>query len=729
MLLQKEPDMNLFYIHFKNVLLLLTACLFCRYAYTQTHFNQPVINKYSSITKVFNINPEDADSIEITNPEHFKSGDFVLFIVMKGSEIYTPYELPTSPSFWGKISKINNTGVYSIHNVIKAESDIIILTGTIPGNPFKTGEVAQLVHIPVVQTAILDTILTCKPWDHLTGTGGVLVLMATRKIIMNKHIDVSGKGFRGADPAGDYFTGECSAATELFYTIDAANSAGLKGEGIVYEGFPYKRGYWYVSNAGGGGNGKYSGGGGGGNRGPGGWAGKEVETCSPVENYGGSGRHIPSDFFTNEGEFQNRLFMGGGGGTSTQNPDSSRFATPGGNGGGIVILITDTLQISSADTIFAGGESVIDTATAGAGGGGAGGTVVLDVIHYQGNLYIDVRGGNGGHTNAPQKTGPGGFGGGGFIWFSGNELPLNVKIDTANGKSGVWIPDNSHYGAITSSQISGNMLGNLLLPLKGTLFNCLDDKIIWCDTGIIENLPASTPRGGTGNYTFLWLQSTDKMNWDVADGVHDLIDYHPAARYDTMHYLRIVESGTVSDTSNILTIIHLLPIDNNIIVGGGIACENESVDPITQGILPLSGGTGYFEYLWEILSPEGYIPAPGANNNPNYISQPLSENTIYRRMVKSDNCYSYSNTVEYEIKSNPKIVGSPVSDTIHTGDSTTFHVLATGSDPLTYRWMHNNLVIEPAGSNELVIYGATLKDTGCYYCIVENDCGLTISDS
>ncbi len=722
--------MNAFYKNIKCFSLIINTCIFFYSAYAQTHFNQPVINQYSAVETIMNNNPGDADTIEVTNPEHFKRGDFVLFIVMKGAEIYTPSNYPDDPDFWGKILNINNTGAYSINPVEQVEGNLVILSTPLENvKPMKSGEMAQLVHIPLVQTAILDTVMTCKPWDDQSGTGGVLVLMATGKIVMNNKIDVTGKGFRGADPGNDYYMGGCGTASDYFYTVDAVNLAGLKGEGIVYKGFPYKRGYWYAANAGGGGNGKYSGGGGGGNHGPGGWAGKELESCSPLTNYGGGGRHIPSDYFTNEGPMQNRLFMGGGGGTSTQNPDSSRFATPGGNGGGIAIIITDTLQTLSKDTILACGESVKDTATAGGGGGGGGGMVVIDVNHYHGNFHIDVHGGSGGSTNSPEKTGPGGFGGGGFIWFSGNELPQNVTIDTTNGKAGFWLPDNSHYSAITSSQISGNILGNLILPLSGTLFNYLDDKFVYCTGEITEYLPASTPKGGFGDYTFLWQQSADKKNWNIADGENNLMNYLPSANFDTMYFRRIVESGSISDTSNIITAIHLPPIINNIIQGGGIVCENQTPEPLIQSELSIEGGTGSYTYLWQIRSGEGFIPAPAINYNPEYTPQPLSGNTIFRRFVKSDDCISYSNEVEFEVRLNPRFLESPVSDTINSGDTILFHSLASGYEPITYQWIYNNEVIDNATGNVLVITNAHTNQTGYYYCIAENECGLAFSDT
>lgn len=490
-------------------IILIAVFVTCNKISAQTVFTSRIINQYTSVISILNKNTTDKDTLEVTDPGFFHPGDYTLFIVMKGAEVYLPANLPAIPNFWGKIKDIHNTGIYSIQPVEEIAGQYIILSVPLPGmRPVATGEKAQLVTVPFVQTAVIDSVLSCRSWDPVSGTGGVLALMASQKILMNNRIDVSGKGFRGADPTGDIFPGNCIVARDSFYLESASDSAGRRGESMVYNGFPYTRGFWYVAHGGGGGNGKYSGGGGGGNYGPGGWAGKESESCNPLNNYGGSGRHIPTGYFTNEGAFRNRLFMGGAGGTSTQNPDSSRFATRGGNGGGIIILITDTLQTNSQDTITARGESVKDTATAGGGGGGAAGNIVLCMSNYIGNIYIDVRGGNGGSVNSPEKTGPGGYGGGGLIWHSNEELPSNVTLNYSNGTAGLHIPSHTHYGAFTTSSISGGVLGTLLIPLSGTIFNNLADKVAYCSGEITEYLPASTPMGGIGDYFYLWQQSS-----------------------------------------------------------------------------------------------------------------------------------------------------------------------------------------------------------------------------
>ena len=713
----------------KNIILI-AGIFFCNKISSQTVFNSRIINQYSSVISIQNSNTADKDTIEVADPDFFHPGDYTLFIVMKGAEVYLPDNLPAIPNFWGKIKDIHNTGIYSIQPVEEVMGQYIILTSPLRNiRPMIQGEMAQLVTIPFVETAIVDSMLSCKPWDPVTGTGGVLALMASRKILMNNRIDVTGKGFRGADPGSDKFPGDCIIARDSFYLDFASDSAGLKGEGIIYKGFPYTRGFWYVANGGGGGNGKYSGGGGGGNYGPGGWAGKESEFCLPELNFGGSGRHIPSGYFTNDGAFMDRLFMGGGGGTSTQNPDSLKLATRGGNGGGIIILISDTLQTYSQDTISACGESVIDTATAGGGGGGGAGNIILGVSNYIGDIYLDVRGGKGGSVNSPEKTGPGGFGGGGLIWHSNADVPSNVTMNYSNGKAGIHIPSYTYWGAFTISSIKGAVLRNLTVPLSGTLFNDLAEKVVYCSGEITVPLPASSPMGGSGDYFYLWQQSENNLEWGTAEGDYFFRDYLPLAKLDTMYFRRIVRSGLIIDTSNAIMAISLQPINNNNITGGGQVCENQSPATILQSGELLTGGTGQYNYLWEMNDSNGFSQAPGMNNLPDYDPPVLKEVAVFRRTVKSDICYSVSNEVEFQIKTVPQITLSPAGDTLDSGDSIAFNITAGGTEPLSYEWYHDGSIISDASGSELIVEDAMPEDSGYYYCLVQNDCGKITSDS
>jgi len=706
--------------------LFLSGLDFC---YSQTHFTQPVINQYTRVTDFSNSNPADGDTLNVVDTQHFNKDDRVIIMVMKGAEVYTPLTKPKIAIFWGKISNMHNTGYYAVHTIAQISGNLVILSSSFPAlKKGVEGEIIQLIRVPEVQTAILDSTISCKAWDPVAGTGGVLALIATNKIIVNKGINVTGKGFKGADPSNDYFTGDCTVARDTFYMDNAADSAGKKGEGIIFEGFPYTRGFGFVANAGGGGNARYSGGGGGGQYGTGGGGGMESDLCSPTLNLGGTGRYIPTGFYTNTDTHKNRAYMGGGGGSSTQNPDSSRLATRGGNGGGIVILITDTLTAAHPVTIMSNGESVTDTATAGGGGGGGAGMIVLDVKRYDGEFSFRVRGGNGGFTSKEEATGPGGFGGGGFIWFSGDSLPDNIIVDTLNGSAGLNVLANSTRGAITSTAKTGSITGNLVIPMIGNLFNSLAEKHVYCGGVVNQPLPATAPKGGDGIYAFNWIQSEDLVTWTTADGESDQQDYQPLADSDTMYYRRIITSAGTTDSSNIMQMILLPEILNNKISGGGPVCDNELPGELVQDGSEVSGGTGAFSYQWEIMDTLEYDPAPGASSMVSYLPPQLSTKTKLRRIVYSDRCLSYSNEVEFEVDRVPYFIKQPEGDTIDSESNHVFSIQAEGTAPLSYQWYVDDTEIALETEPSYGIVGARSFQSGNYYCIATNYCGSTNSD-
>ena len=196
------------------LLIVLSGSVFC---YSQTNFTESVINQYTRVTDFSNSDPADGDTIEVDAPQYFTKGDRVIIMVMKGAEIYTPINKPVIPNFWGKISNIHNTGYYSIHTISKVSGNLIMLSSSFPEiKKGVEGEIIQLIRVPEVQTAILESTISCQAWDPVAGTGGVLALIASNKIIINNRIDVSGKGFKGADPAGDYFAGDCPVALDTF---------------------------------------------------------------------------------------------------------------------------------------------------------------------------------------------------------------------------------------------------------------------------------------------------------------------------------------------------------------------------------------------------------------------------------------------------------------------------------------------------------------------------------
>ena len=641
--------------------------------------NQKVINGYASVKNLLNVVPSDLDSVVLKNYSvfedgdtvKFEQGDIVLFIVMKGAEVET--RIDDFPESCGKISNIHNTGIYNILVVYETSGDTVVFTTSLRSDlkPYTPGEVSQLVKVGRGSAVYeVNEPLTCKPWDPIDSTGGVFALLAGRKIILNNTIDVTGKGFTGGNPnkmPPDYFNGSCAEAIDSFYTESAFDSAGRKGESVAYEGFPYTRGKLFVVNGGGGGNGKYSGGGGGGNSVPGGQGGKVSESCQLGENkLGGEGGFIPTGYYDNEGNWKNRIFMGGGGGTGTQNPDSSRLATNGGNGGGIIILITDTIESIGAQTVLARGASVLDTASAGAGGGGGGGVIILEATKYKGNLTFDVKGGNGGLTNQlNDKTGPGGLGGVGMIWHSGGSLSAALvpgsTITTVRscGSGGKHVQSNDYWGALSSSTAIGLLLPDLKIPLSGFLFNVMPKDQDICEGDTPLNFFASTPKGGTGFYTYMWQDSLEGNNWTNAPGVNTNKNYISGPLFNTTYFRRIVTSGVTIDTSLILTINVFPRLENNNIAADDTLCYGLPISKIKDyPVYNIKGGDGTYKFSWlSSIDTVNWNTIPGRDSLILLDETPL-QTTYYRRIVNSHVCWDTSSSVTMTVL--PKITENDI---------------------------------------------------------------------
>ena len=78
----------------------------------------------------------------------------------------------------------------------------------------------------------------------------------------------------------------------------------------------------------------------------------------------------------------------------------------------------------------------------------------------------------------------------------------------------------------------------------------------------------------------------------------------------------------------------------------------------------------------------------------------------------------------------PSITTQPASETITVGQSATFSVSATGTAPLTYQWMKNNVAITGAASPRYATPATTSSDNGAKFNVtVTNQAGSVTSSS
>ena len=613
-----------------------------------------IVNEYSAVSALKIAVSSNPDSVDVVNPGIFSVNDIVMLYQPKGFTVRL-----TDGKFTGFYS---NVGQYAFLIVDEIVGNTIVFNASTNFLTTAEGVKSQLIKVADYDDATVDGLLTAPAWDSASGTGGVVALYVRRKLTLNEDINVSSKGFKGADPAGDiYGTTDCYTDAgpdfkERYYTVSAEDSAGRKGEGAAKSNFLKTRGFGRIINGGGGGNGRYTGGGGGGNYTIGGPGGGQSDICGAIETEpsGEGGDGFGTTLYSNGGPFPNRIYFGGGGGTGTQDPGSGFTSTRGGNGGGIVVIVADTI-VSNGGEIIADGENVIADATGAGGGGGGGGCIVLDANGFLGGINLSAVGGKGGDTNhASNYTGPGGGGGGGIYWVSKNE-EINPDI-TSVGLGGVNTTLGTNPG--TNGQTS-TLIPGLQAPLNGFLFNTLPQDDTVCSDVIPPPIDASRPKGGLGpgTYTFLWESNTgdptEETDWGPATGTNNQEDYSfPAPLADTTHFRRIVTSGTISDGDNLWVTYTVVPaITNNLIQAPDTVCQGFAPNGLTEAAVLGGANVGIDEtYFWEEnINAAGWTSAGGFSET----YDPPALNTVgtyqYRRTVTSHVCVSVSNTIDIEV--------------------------------------------------------------------------------
>jgi gliding motility-associated-like protein len=646
-----------------------------------------VVNKYVKVTSIIN-----EASVNISSPVGFVAFDTVMIVQIKGAIFASD-----DPNV---IEDIMSMGKYELTVINSIVGNTVTFNSPLK-NTYNASESVQLIRIPSYENAKVTEELTCKPWDG--ESGGVLAVISSGTIELNADINVSGMGFRGADPV-TFTSGSCfvPGVSNTVYNIlnyRSDSTSGKKGEGAITNTFLYTRGKGPSGNGGGAGSGAFSGGGGGGNFGLGGKGAKEGCAGDGNLNWGGNGGRIGGEYFSNSLD-NRRIYLGGGGGSGIQEPDSS--GTNGGNGGGIIIILSQKL-ITNGYSIKADGNDVAGLVSDGSssGGGGGGGMVLLSVDSTITNLKTSAKGGKGGSTTGTKCVGQGGGGGGGFVWFSGKLMSFS-ELDLAGGLAGSGV---CYVTSIGGS--AGDSLNMLQLPLTGFLNNFIYSVSQTC-YNIKVDIKGSTPKGGNGVYTYLWeYWNKGSSSWVPAPGKNDSIGYKTSFLTDTTKYRRTVTSDGMHDYSRPLTINVFPEILNNFVDPDTIVCNGST--PFTIRGSVAGGGKGNFQYEWSTRTLTGpwAVTPDDVKANKNYTAA-TDESGYYRRKVTSEYCSTYD-SVKIEVLppiSNNLIVPRQTLCSGSTPTPVTGTVPQGGTSSYTFQW--------EASSDSLswTNGGSTAKDLG-----------------
>ncbi len=189
-----------------------------------------------------------------------------------------------------------------------------------------------------------------------------------------------------------------------------------------------------------------------------------------------------------------------------------------------------------------------------------------------------------------------------FLWQSSiDKKTWTNRGDTLNLNKPTLNADSTYFRRVVES-LCYKDTSNVTVVLFSRKFgrneigprqlNCVGDS-----SAVIKGTSPATPRS---YFKYDWVFSSDSINWQRPDTLGNLRDYKPGKLAQGKYYFRrLIFNGCFSDSSNIIEIEMVNPIENNTIQGSNrsVYCVGDTL-PKLIGSLPTGGGSKY-EYEWQ----------------------------------------------------------------------------------------------------------------------------------
>ncbi len=196
---------------------------------------------------------------------------------------------------------------------------------------------------------------------------------------------------------------------------------------------------------------------------------------------------------------------------------------------------------------------------------------------------------------------------------------------------------------------------------------------------------------------------------------------------DAGSYYVIVSNSIGSATSSVATLTVNAPASAPVIVTQPVSQTVDVGQSVRFSVVAI--GTEPLNYQWL----KNGATIPGATSASYTISSAKMEDAgNYMVIVSNSVGMAVSNPVTLTVKDPavpPVIIVQPMSQEVLIGESVTFSVVATGTEPLSYQWLFNGNPIPGATSSTYSISQVTEANAGNYSVIVSNVAGTAISST
>ena len=196
---------------------------------------------------------------------------------------------------------------------------------------------------------------------------------------------------------------------------------------------------------------------------------------------------------------------------------------------------------------------------------------------------------------------------------------------------------------------------------------------------------------------------------------------------DAGSYYVIVSNSIGSATSSVATLTVNAPASAPVIVTQPVSQTVDVGQSVRFSVVAI--GTEPLNYQWL----KNGATIPGATSASYTISSAKMEDEgNYMVIVSNSVGMAVSNPVTLTVKDPavpPVIIVQPMSQEVLIGESVTFSVVATGTEPLSYQWLFNGNPIPGATSATYSISQVTEAHEGNYSVIVSNVAGTVVSST
>lgn len=249
----------------------------------------------------------------------------------------------------------------------------------------------------------------------------------------------------------------------------------------------------------------------------------------------------------------------------------------------------------------------------------------------------------------------------GITWLPASGIN-NIKDYTSDP-----LTDSAYFRRIVSVPgCLSSISDSIKINIQSIQNNLISSSQVICSGQQFQELAGSLPAGGTGIYSYLWMQSNDNISWVPAAGMNTGQNYPSDSIAETLYFIRLVSSG-VCDTSdriisNAVQLQVLPPISNNIITSNQELCFPQTPAQLI-GSDP-AGGNNSYTFYWEISNDSvNWATAAGLNTGRDYMPQISTGKYFFRRITSSGPCNlssaSLSNIVSITI--HPEITANTIS--------------------------------------------------------------------